>query len=60
LRKKKITKEDLYHLNFITLNSNSTIRKFIDNILIQNEIETKQLKIIMQLIQLKELKQLLV
>lgn len=47
--KKKITKEDLYHLNFITLNSNSTIRKFIDNILIQNQIETKQLKIIMQL-----------
>ena len=48
-KKRKITKEDLYHLNFITLNSNSTIRKFIDNILIQNQIETKQLKIIMQL-----------
>jgi len=47
--KKKITKEDLYHLNFITLNSNSTIRKFIDNILSQNKIETKQLKIILQL-----------
>ncbi len=47
--KKKITKEDLYHLNFITLNSNSTIRKFIDNILIQNQIEPNQLKIIMQL-----------
>lgn len=47
--KKLITKEDLYHLNFITLNSNSTIRKFIDNILIQNKIEIKQLKIIMQL-----------
>ena len=47
--KKTITKEDLYHLNFITLNSNSTIRKFIDNILIQNKIETNQLKIIMQL-----------
>ena len=31
--KKKINKDDLYHLNFITLNSNSTIRKFIDNIL---------------------------
>ena len=44
-----ITKEDLYNLNFITLNSNSTIRKFIDTILIQNRIETKQLKIIMQL-----------
>jgi DNA-binding transcriptional LysR family regulator len=47
--KKLITKEDLYHLKFITLNSNSTIRKFIDNILIQNQIQTKQLKIIMQL-----------
>ena len=48
-KKKIITKEDLYHLNFITLNSNSTIRKFIDNILTKNQIETKQLKIIMQL-----------
>ena len=47
--KKQITKKDLYHLNFITLNSNSTIRKFIDNILSQNQIETKQLRIIMQL-----------
>jgi DNA-binding transcriptional LysR family regulator len=47
--KKNITKNDLYNLNFITLNSNSTIRKFIDNILIQNQIETNQLKIIMQL-----------
>jgi hypothetical protein len=35
-------------LNFITLNANSTIRKFID-ILIQNQIQTKQLKVIMQL-----------
>ena len=47
--KKEITKKDLYHLNFITLNSNSTIRKFIDNILSQNQIETRQLRIIMQL-----------
>jgi DNA-binding transcriptional LysR family regulator len=47
-KKKKINKENLYYLNFITLNSNSTIRKFIDNILIQNGIQTKQLKIIMQ------------
>jgi DNA-binding transcriptional LysR family regulator len=47
--KKKITKDDLYNLNFITLNSNSTIRKFIDNILRQNNIEVNQLKIIMQL-----------
>jgi DNA-binding transcriptional LysR family regulator len=48
-KKKIITKEDLYHLNFITLNSNSTIRKFIDKILTKNQIETRQLKIIMQL-----------
>lgn len=48
-KKKLITKEDLYHLKFITLNSNSTIRKFIDNILTQNHIQTRQLKIIMQL-----------
>lgn len=44
-----ITKEDLYHLNFITLNSNSTIKKFIDTILVQNKIEIKELRIIMQL-----------
>ena len=48
-KKKRINKQDLYYLNFITLNSNSTIQKFIDNILIQNQIETKQLKVIMQL-----------
>ena len=47
--KKKISRKDLYHLNFIALNSNSTIKKFIDNTLRQNQIETKQLKIIMQL-----------
>ena len=48
-KKKVIRKEDLYHLKFIALNSSSTIRKFIDHILIQNQIQTKQLKIIMQL-----------
>jgi DNA-binding transcriptional LysR family regulator len=48
-KRKKISKDDLYHLNFITLNSNSTIRKFVDTILKENSIETKQLKIVMQL-----------
>ena len=48
-KKKMVNKEELYYLNFITLNSNSTIQKFIDNILIKNEIETKRLKIVMQL-----------
>ena len=48
-KSKTIKKDDLYHLNFITLNSNSTTQKFIDTILLQNYIEIKQLKIIMQL-----------
>ena len=48
-KKKQINKEDLYCLDFITLNPNSTIKNFIDNILIQNQIETKQLKTILQL-----------
>lgn len=48
-KKRVIKKEDLYCLDFITLNANSTIKTFIDKILIQNEIEPKQLKIILQL-----------
>ena len=55
-KKKSIKKNDLYHLNFITLNPNSTIRKFIDNILIQNNIETKQFNIIMQLNSIEAIK----
>lgn len=54
--KGKINKEDLYHLNFITLNANSTIRKFIDNILIQNQIQIKELKIVMQLNSIEAIK----
>merc|ERR1712071_77379 len=45
-KQKSINKDELYHLNFITLNPNSTIRKFIDNILIQNHIELKTIEII--------------
>ena len=48
-KKKTINKEDLYCLDFITLNSNSTIKKFIDTILVQNQIEIRQLKTILQL-----------
>jgi len=55
-KKKNINKDDLYHLNFITLNSNSTIRKLIDNILIQNNIRTKQFNIIMQLNSIEAIK----
>jgi DNA-binding transcriptional LysR family regulator len=55
-KKQKINKEDLYCLDFITLNSNSTIKQFIDNILIQNQIETKQLKTILQLNSIEAIK----
>ena len=55
-KRKKIKKEDLYHLNFITLHSNSTIRKFVDNILKQNNIETEQLTIVMQLNSIEAIK----
>ena len=55
-KKNKISKEDLYHLNFITLNSNSTIHKFIDNILIRNHIQTKQFNVIMELNSIEAIK----
>ena len=47
--KKVIAKEDLYYLDFIGLHSNSTIKKFIDNILLQNQIQTNELRTILQL-----------
>lgn len=55
-KKKTINTEDLYKLNFITLNSNSCIQKFINYILIQNQIEVKQLKTIMQLNSIEAIK----
>ena len=53
---KKINKEDLYHLNYITLNSTSTIRKFIDNTLFYNGIETSAFDIVMQLNSIEAIK----
>ena len=47
--KEIITKKDLYCLNYITLNSNSLTQSFINNILMQNHIKPKQLKVILQL-----------
>ena len=54
--KKKVSKEDLYHLNFITLKSNSTIYKFINNILVQNHIQTKQFNVVMELNSIEAIK----
>jgi DNA-binding transcriptional LysR family regulator len=54
--RKIINKTDLYHLNFIVFNANSTIRKFIDSILIQNHIEIKQFNIVMELNSIEAIK----
>lgn len=54
--KNSLSKEDLYDLNFISLYSSSTFRKFIDNVLIQNQIEINRLKIILQLNSLEAIK----
>jgi len=55
-KKKCIKKDDLYNLNFITLNTASTIRKFMDNLLIQNNIEIKQFNRIMELNSIEAIK----
>lgn len=55
-KKKLIKKDDLYHLSFITLNSTSTIRKFIDNVLIKNKIEISQFNIVMELNSIEAIK----
>ncbi len=54
--KKKINKDDLYNLNFITFNSNSTIYQFITNGLLQNNIQTKQFNVIMELNSIEAIK----
>lgn len=51
-----IHKEDLYKLNFITLDSQSTIRKVIDKVLNIHEIAPKRLKIEMELNSIEAIK----
>ena len=51
-----IHKEDLYKLNFITLDSQSTIRKVIDKVLTRYEIDPKRLKIEMELNSIEAIK----
>ncbi|WP_017305543.1 LysR family transcriptional regulator [Spirulina subsalsa] len=51
-----IQKEDLYKLNFITLDSQSTIRKVIDYVLTRSEIDPKRLKIEMELNSIEAIK----
>jgi DNA-binding transcriptional LysR family regulator len=55
-RVEMIQKEDLYKLHFITLDSQSTIRKVIDKVLTRYEIDTKRLKVEMELNSIEAIK----
>ncbi len=52
----KIQKEDLYKLHFIVLDSQSTIRKVIDQVLTRWGIDTKRLKVEMELNSIEAIK----
>lgn len=51
-----IQKEDLYKLKFISLDSQSTIRKVIDKVLSQGGIDTKRLRVEMELNSIEAIK----
>lgn len=51
-----IQKEDLYKLKFITLDSQSTIRKVIDKVLVRYDIDPKRLKVEMELNSIEAIK----
>jgi DNA-binding transcriptional LysR family regulator len=53
---KTIVKEDLYGLNYITLDSQSTIRKVLDKVLSRFQINTPELKIGMELNSIEAIK----
>jgi DNA-binding transcriptional LysR family regulator len=52
----KIQREDLYKLQFIALDSQSTIRKVIDQVLTRCDIDTRRLKIEMELNSIEAIK----
>nr|YP_010902595.1 Rubisco operon transcriptional regulator [Hypnea nidulans]WCH54450.1 Rubisco operon transcriptional regulator [Hypnea nidulans] len=51
-----IQKEDLYHLRFIALDTESTIRKVIDKVLNQHDIDSSRFKIEMELNSIEAIK----
>ena len=53
---KELTKEDLYKLNFVTLDSQSTTRKVVDKLLKNSGLEIQRLKIEMELNSLEAIK----
>jgi DNA-binding transcriptional LysR family regulator len=56
VQQETIAKEDLYQLQFISLDSQSTIRKVIDQVLSRNGIDTRRLKIEMELNSIEAIK----
>ena len=54
--KKELLKEDLYKLNFVTLDSQSTTRKVVDKLLQDSGLEIQKLKIEMELNSLEAIK----
>ncbi|MGK7938888.1 MAG: LysR family transcriptional regulator [Crocosphaera sp.] len=55
-KEETIQKEDLYRLNFISLDAQSTIRKVIDKVLTRCDIDTKRLTIEMELNSIEAIK----
>ena len=51
-----IDKQDLYHLKFITLDSQSPIRQVIDKVLMNSDVATQRLKVEMELNSLEAIK----
>jgi DNA-binding transcriptional LysR family regulator len=51
-----LLKEDLYGLNFITLHASSTFRRFIDQSLMQNQMDIHRFKIILEVHSLEGMK----
>ena len=55
-QEKELTKEDLYSLNFVTLDSQSTTRKVVDELLRNSGLEIQRLKVEMELNSLEAIK----
>tara|TARA_B100000131_G_C18091527_1_gene602393 strand:- start:41 stop:994 length:954 start_codon:yes stop_codon:yes gene_type:complete len=55
-KNKELTKEDLYKLNFVTLDSQSTTRKVVDKLLKDSGLDIQRLKIEMELNSLEAIK----
>jgi DNA-binding transcriptional LysR family regulator len=55
-KKESILKEDLYNLNYVTLQKNSTTKNVIDKALIDNGIDIQKLKVVMELNSIEAIK----